>query len=673
MDLILVIAVLSAAAVSHPGPNYRGRVENVENVELKMTVTGKPVSLQFLKATIGQLSSRVFQIVVDNEHEACQLAKIVNPNLGELSCSAEPPRNAVGTSTSATSTASSMRRLTACDFNAGFCEWSQESGDQFDWALTSESTPTANTGPNNGYGGGGSFIFIEANDQAEGDTASITSSTSSCGLDIAYHMKGGGIGSLVISKNSISASDGASWVPVWTKEGGQSEIWKTASIATASANFFQISATRGAGIRGDIAIDSLALVACTDFFDHAISAVATASSVDGDDDGQYRASNANDGDDNSRWGSDGQIDPQWIAFELLTSEQTITSVNIKWEAAYSNSYHIQHGSDGSTSDGTSDGCVDLLLPSGAQWDDGGSFGDCSSYAGSSNSGWACGTGHGSTCCEAHGHSFSNGGLNANQACCACGGGSGSGSDNTWTTVVTETGAASGVWTSTVLPVPISSRFWRIFCVSRATDWGYSMYTAKLLGPAPTAAPMALTAAPTDAPTANPTATVATPTLTTVGGSQWKDCTNTVVTSDNGFQKPAGTPNGYDNAGCQSSLQFVRRDCAQGIRWKYSSGMKGTIRVGLTESLPAAARATKLHGFDYSWSFGGGNLVRAFGGGNVHQSQISDYSPSDGDQLGVIVIGDTVQYEYKGNIVGTSTGGAPNQFPSFGGLPQLHGS
>jgi hypothetical protein len=74
-------------------------------------------------------------------------------------------------------------------------------------------------------------------------------------------------------------------------------------------------------------------------------------------------------------------------------------------------------------------CVDLLLPSRDgrdtfEWDDGGAFGRCSSYAGSSN-GWECGTGHGSTCCEAWGHRFTNrnGGLNANQACCACGGGS----------------------------------------------------------------------------------------------------------------------------------------------------------------------------------------------------------------------------------------------------------
>jgi hypothetical protein len=114
-----------------------------------------------------------------------------------------------------------------------------------------------------------------------------------------------------------------------------------------------------------------------------------------------------------------------------------------------------------------------------------------------------------------------------------------------------------------------------------------------------------------------------PTLTTAGGSQWKDCTNTVVTSDYGFQKPAGTPNGWGNSACQSSLQFVRRDCAQGIRWKYSSGVVGAYRVGITESLSAAARATKAHGFDYSWSVNAGSYgAAAFGGGNVAQSHIS---------------------------------------------------
>jgi hypothetical protein len=42
---------------------------------------GNPVKVQLKKATIRQLSSRVFQIVVNDEHEACQLAKTIDPDL----------------------------------------------------------------------------------------------------------------------------------------------------------------------------------------------------------------------------------------------------------------------------------------------------------------------------------------------------------------------------------------------------------------------------------------------------------------------------------------------------------------------------------------------------------------------------------------------------------------
>ena len=56
-----------------------------------------------------------------------------------------------------------QRRLTACTMDAGLCNnWNQDTGDNFDWTLTSESTPTSNTGPSDSSGGEGAFMFIEA-------------------------------------------------------------------------------------------------------------------------------------------------------------------------------------------------------------------------------------------------------------------------------------------------------------------------------------------------------------------------------------------------------------------------------------------------------------------------------------------------------------------------------
>jgi hypothetical protein len=151
-----------------------------------------------------------------------------------------------------------------CDFNDGFCDWTQDADDNFDWALTSEGTPTTNTGPSDGSGhGGGAFIHIEANDQTEGAYAAITSSATGCGLYFDYHMYGGGIGSLTVSAKDVAEGDDAAWVPVWTKEGGQGDSWQATTVYLVSGSYYRVSATRGGGNRGDIAIDNLNVAWCS--------------------------------------------------------------------------------------------------------------------------------------------------------------------------------------------------------------------------------------------------------------------------------------------------------------------------------------------------------------------------------------------------------------------------
>jgi hypothetical protein len=160
-----------------------------------------------------------------------------------------------------------QRRLTACTFDSGLCSnLMQSTDDNFDWTLTNESTPTSNTGPSSGSGGEGAFMFIEADGQNEGAYAAITSSTTGCALYLDYHMYGGGIGTLTVSAKNAADGDDAAWVTVWTKEGGRGSIWRSwqsAIVYLASGSYYQVMATRGAGNRGDIAIDNLNLVACT--------------------------------------------------------------------------------------------------------------------------------------------------------------------------------------------------------------------------------------------------------------------------------------------------------------------------------------------------------------------------------------------------------------------------
>jgi hypothetical protein len=79
MCLFIFLAAISSAADLDSGPNYR--VQNIENVEITLTIEGRLVALHVTKGTFGQVSSRVFQIVVNNVDEACQLAKLTNPDL----------------------------------------------------------------------------------------------------------------------------------------------------------------------------------------------------------------------------------------------------------------------------------------------------------------------------------------------------------------------------------------------------------------------------------------------------------------------------------------------------------------------------------------------------------------------------------------------------------------
>jgi len=78
---ILTCTAISAGAVLPSEPGYGGRVEVIENMQ--MTVSrGYPVVLKFTKGTIGHLSKRAFQIELDDDHEACQLIKIIFPDFG---------------------------------------------------------------------------------------------------------------------------------------------------------------------------------------------------------------------------------------------------------------------------------------------------------------------------------------------------------------------------------------------------------------------------------------------------------------------------------------------------------------------------------------------------------------------------------------------------------------
>jgi hypothetical protein len=77
MGLLLLLAGTISTASSQAETRIQG---NTTNVKINMNFD-KPTKTQSLQATISQLSSLVFQIAVANEHQACQLARIINSDL----------------------------------------------------------------------------------------------------------------------------------------------------------------------------------------------------------------------------------------------------------------------------------------------------------------------------------------------------------------------------------------------------------------------------------------------------------------------------------------------------------------------------------------------------------------------------------------------------------------
>jgi hypothetical protein len=75
--LMLLAATISAAASSQAEMRTQG---NSTNVKIEMNFD-TPTKTQSMQAVISQLSSSAFQIVVADEHQACQLARIINSDL----------------------------------------------------------------------------------------------------------------------------------------------------------------------------------------------------------------------------------------------------------------------------------------------------------------------------------------------------------------------------------------------------------------------------------------------------------------------------------------------------------------------------------------------------------------------------------------------------------------
>ncbi|XP_070566354.1 scavenger receptor cysteine-rich domain-containing protein DMBT1-like isoform X2 [Ptychodera flava] len=155
-----------------------------------------------------------------------------------------------------------------CDFQHGFCTWSQSCFDNFDWKRNKGSTPTPFTGPSRDHtlkNVLGYYAYIAAHEQNIGDAAEListswsASATEPCKIRFYYHMDGVGIGSLSVVVKDIASTES---ITKWTISGQQGYEWEFASVDLQNSySEFEviIRAVRGSDNegQGDIAIDDV--------------------------------------------------------------------------------------------------------------------------------------------------------------------------------------------------------------------------------------------------------------------------------------------------------------------------------------------------------------------------------------------------------------------------------
>ncbi|WP_084205945.1 reprolysin-like metallopeptidase [Psychroserpens mesophilus] len=157
-------------------------------------------------------------------------------------------------------------------FDTDLGDWTQASGDDGDWILDADGTPSGNTGPSDDITTGGNYLFLEASSNGSpGEIgANATAILESPCFDLSglteayftfyYHSYGADAGTINVE---ISGDNGNNWTLIFSTSGDLGNIWNSQSIDLASylnQNVkIRITGTTGDGFSSDIAIDHIGI------------------------------------------------------------------------------------------------------------------------------------------------------------------------------------------------------------------------------------------------------------------------------------------------------------------------------------------------------------------------------------------------------------------------------
>ncbi len=151
-------------------------------------------------------------------------------------------------------------------FNNTLGQWTQGSGDNFDWALRSGTTPSSGTGPSEASEGS-HYIYMETSTPNNPYKTAILnapcfdlSNVTDAMMTFNYQMTGNAVGAIHVE---ASTNSGLTWTSIWSQSGDQGIDWKSATVdlstyigSTVQLRLYGVS---GSSWQGDIAIDNFQL------------------------------------------------------------------------------------------------------------------------------------------------------------------------------------------------------------------------------------------------------------------------------------------------------------------------------------------------------------------------------------------------------------------------------
>ncbi|MGD9782479.1 MAG: choice-of-anchor J domain-containing protein [Kiritimatiellia bacterium] len=161
------------------------------------------------------------------------------------------------------------------NFESGWGIWQNGAGDDFDWTRLSGPTPSEQTGPPSGYGGSGSYLYVEAtgttpNSNAVLEAAFDFGDATAPRLWFYYHMFDYSLANMGTLSVDVSTNGGAAWdLGVWSKSGAQqwktNSMWGQATVDLApyggqTGVVVRFRGTTGTDYRSDMAIDAVRIL-----------------------------------------------------------------------------------------------------------------------------------------------------------------------------------------------------------------------------------------------------------------------------------------------------------------------------------------------------------------------------------------------------------------------------